>query len=158
MVQISERLRDFLEQQHVPYETIRHTTDFTAQHTAADTHTPGREFAKTVVVRVDGKPAFAVLPAHHRVDFERLRGALGAGEVALCSEHDMEELCPDCDAGAVPPFGNLYEMPVYLSPALAGDERITFNAGNHQTAVRMAFADYDRLVRPRRVELSREAS
>lgn len=158
MIQLAKRLHDFLEQQHVPYETLTHTTDFTAQHAAADTHTPGREFAKTVLVRVDGKPAFAVLPAHHRVDFDRLRDALGAEEVELCSERDMEELCPDCDPGAVPPFGNLYEVPVYLSPAMIDDEQITFNAGNHQTAVRMAYKEFDRLVHPKVVDLSWSAS
>ena len=158
MVQLSERLQRFLDQQGVRYEAIGHTTDFTAQHTAADTHTPGREFAKTVVVRIDGEPAFAVLPAHHRVDLDRLRDSLGAVEVELCSEHDMEQICPDCDTGAVPPFGNLYDVPVFLSPAMADDDQITFNGGNHETAVRMALRDFERLVHPRMVDLSREAS
>jgi len=158
MIHLSQRLQEFLDHEGVSYETIRHTTDFTAQHTAADTHTPGREFAKTVLVRVDGDPAFAVLPAHHRVDFERLRDALGAEEVELCSEHDMEEICPDCDAGAAPPFGNLYEVPVYLRSVMTEDDQITFNAGNHQTAVRMAFRDFERLVHPKVVDLSWEPS
>jgi len=152
---ISERLQSFLQESGVAYETITHAADFTAQQTAADTHTPGREFAKTVLVDIDGSFALAVLPAHHKVDFDMLGDALGARLVELADEDKMGKLCPDCEAGAVPPFGSLYELPVYLSTAMLGDEHITFNAGNHRTAVRMLFRDYQSLAKPQAVDYSR---
>ena len=154
MPSVAPRLKSFLEDRHVDYQTLQHVVDFTAQETAADTHTPGVEFAKTVLIEVDGRPALAVLPAHHKVDTERLRTALGAHDVHLADELTMGELCPDCDAGAIPPFGNLYDLPVFLSEAMTEDEKITFNAGTHRTALRMRFKDYEDLVHPRVVDFS----
>jgi Ala-tRNA(Pro) deacylase len=154
MPALSERLKKFLDENGVDYATISHSVDFTAQQTAADTHTPGREFAKTVLVEVDGAPALAVLPAHCKVDTDKLKEALGAREVRLSDEAAMGRLCPDCDAGAVPPFGNLYDLPVYLAREMTEDEQITFNGGTHRTAVRMRFQDYERLVRPRVVDFA----
>ena len=103
---------------------------------------------------MDGNPALAVLPAHHKVDTERLREAIGANDVHLADELTMGEICPDCDAGAIPPFGNLYDLPVFLSEAMTEDEKITFNAGTHRTAVRMRFKDYEDLVHPQVVDFS----
>lgn len=154
MTEISERLRKFLREHHVEYRPIHHTRDYTAQQAAADTHTPGREFAKTVIVSVDGKPAMAVLPAHHSVDLESLREALGAEEVSLAGEQAIAELCPDCEVGAEPPFGNLYGLPVYVSRALTGDEEITFKAGTHEDVVRMRYRDFRKLVKPMEIEFS----
>ena len=154
MPAIAQRLKSFLDESHVPYETIQHVVDFTAQETAAATHTPGREFAKTVLLEVDGKPALGVLPAHHKVDTEKLRDALGAGDVRLADEAAMGPLCPDCDAGAIPPFGNLYDLPVFLSAAMIEDYEITFNAGTHRTALRMRLDDYKKLVHPKVLEFS----
>ncbi len=155
MPTISKRLQSFLDEHAVPYEVIHHRRDYTAQETAADTHTPGKEFAKTVMLWVDGNYAMAVLPAHRMVDFDKLRQALSAKEVKLASEDEIRELCPDCEAGAVPPFGNLYSLPVYVSEDTAEDERITFNAGTHEDAIRMAYKDFEKLVQPTILQLSR---
>ena len=130
----------------------------TAQQIAADTHTPGREFAKTVFLKVDGKDVIAVLPAHHRVDCEKLCQELDAGEVRLETEaeiHDtMEAHHIEGELGAIPPFGNLYDLPVYTSRALVEDERITFNAGTHEDVVRIRFEDFEKLVHPRVIDYS----
>jgi Ala-tRNA(Pro) deacylase len=157
MPSISKRLQSFLDEHAVAYETIHHRRDYTAQEAAAHTHTPGKEFAKTVILWVDGGYAMAVLPAHHMVDLDKLREALGAKEVKLASEDEIRELCPDCEAGAVPPFGNLYNLPVYLSEAMTDDERITFNAGSHEDAIRMMYKDFEKLVQPKVMEFSTRA-
>jgi Ala-tRNA(Pro) deacylase len=151
---VAVRLRDLLDQRHVEYEVIHHHTDHTARQTAHDTHTPPREFAKTVFVWIDERCAMAVLPADRLVSEEKLRRALSAKLVRLASEEEFEALCPDCEMGAAPPFGNLYDLPVYVSPSLAEDEQITFNAGSHQDAIRMAYADFVKLVEPRVVPLA----
>lgn len=148
MFQIPVKLRSALESQALQFETIHHHRKFTAQMTAQDTHTPGKEFAKAVILRVDGKYAMAVLPAHHRIDLKDLRRALNAGDIRLATEEEIYAVCPDCEIGAEPPFGNLYGMPVYLSSWMAGDEFITFKAGAHDYAIRMRFSDYLRLVKP----------
>jgi Ala-tRNA(Pro) deacylase len=153
MVTRTNRLLELLDDAAVEYEVIPHRPDFTAQRTAADTHTPGRQFAKTVVLEADGSYALAVLPAHHRVHFARLRELLGT-EINLASEQKVAELFPDCEVGAEPPFGNLYGLPVYVSPELAHDRYITFNGGTHHEAVRMRYADFERLVRPTILDFS----
>lgn len=142
------RVTQYLEDEQVSYEVVHHDTDYTAQETAADTHTPGREFAKTVVLGLPGGHAMAVLPALHKLDLEKIRQGIGTRQVRLADEEIMERLCPDCDVGAEPPFGNLYDMPVYVDPSLAHDEYITFNGGTHKDAIRMRFSDYERLVHP----------
>ena len=149
MSEPTARLIRFLDESGAPYEKIPHRRDVQARETAADTHTPPEEFAKTVFVEVDGKYAMAVLPATHFVSERLLGDALGADHVRLASESQIEELCPDCEVGAAPPFGNLYKLPVYVSPALTKDEKITFNAGSHEHAIRMSYADFERLVKPR---------
>ena len=155
MSEIAKRLKQFLEANGVRYETLHHPKDFTARDAAVDTGTPAAEFAKTVFVCVDGDYAMAVLPADHFVSERALEQSLDADHVRLASESQFEELCPDCELGAAPPFGNLYDLPVYVSPALARDERITFNAGTHEDAIRMAYADFERLVKPRVVHMGR---
>jgi Ala-tRNA(Pro) deacylase len=145
---IAQRVRKLLDDERVAYETIHHEEDFTAPETAPHTHTPGRAFAKAVVVRVGDEYAMAVLPAHHDINFERLSEILGHKRVKLASEKQIKKLCPDCEAGAVPPFGNLYDLPVYASPILAESEKITVVAGSHSEAVRLAWRDYETLVKP----------
>ena len=147
MNRLNPRLADLLESKGIPFRSMPHSADMTSQMTAAHTHTPGREFAKTVVVRVDGQFAMAVLPAHLRVDLEKLRKWLNAQEVRLASEEEMGRLFPDCEVGAEPPFGNLYELPVYISPLLSRD-RITFHGGNHEEAVQIRYDDYIALTKP----------
>jgi len=154
MAEVSLRLRRFLESKHVGYEMIPHRADYTAQETAADTHTPGREFAKTVIVRVDRGYAMAVLPAHHKLSLRKLERAIGARDVRMAAEDEIARVCPDSAVGAEPPFGNLYELPVFVSEELTEDERITFNAGTHEDAMRMRYRDYETLVHPRVADIS----
>ena len=153
MTAIAERVRSLLEENSVEYEQIHHESDFTALETADHTHTPGRQFAKAVVVRVGDGHALAVLPSHHVVDVERLGFALGGKQVELAAEDEIDEFS-DCKAGAIPPFGNLYGLPVYVSPTLAEQERITCVAGSHSEAIRFAYRDFERLVRPRELDFS----
>ena len=150
-----DRLREILEAEKVDYEVVHHTKDYGARQTAAHTDTPAEEFAKTVFVWLDGKPAMAVVPADRDVALSKLRKATGAGEVSLAHEADAHELCSDCETGAAPPFGNLYGLPVYVSTSLAEDEKITFNAGTHEAAIRMAWKDFERLVKPQVVQLAK---
>lgn len=154
MSEISRRLRAHLDDHDVKYEQIHHHRDYTAMETAAHTHTPGREFAKAVIVKVNGDYAMAVLPSHHVVDLERMAAALGGARVELASEEEFEGLCPDCEEGAIPPFGNLYALEVFVSPVLAENERITCVAGHHAEAIRLAYRDFERLVKPRPLDLS----
>jgi Ala-tRNA(Pro) deacylase len=155
MSRITQRLRDLLDESGVAYEIIHHRDDFRARTTAEDTHTPLEEFAKAVFLWIDGSYAIAVLPASHYIAESRLEKRLDAEKVRLASEFEMQDLCPDCELGAAPPFGNLYGLPTYASPILARDERITFNAGTHRDAVRIAYADYERLAQPTVMSLSR---
>ena len=154
MATASSRLMDLLDKNQVPYRQIHHSPDFTSQETAAHTKTRGREFAKTVVLRIDDGFGLAVLPAPHRIDFESLRRWLNAREIRLATENEMEQLFPDCEVGAEPPIGTLYELPVYVSPLLARDEEITFNAGSHEEAIRMKYDDFARLAKPSIIHLS----
>jgi Ala-tRNA(Pro) deacylase len=134
------QLQEFLDSQHVKYVTIRHSPAYTAQEIAASAHIPGKEVAKTVMVKIDGTMAMAVLPASHKVDFARLQEAAGAGTVELASEHEFKDRFPECDVGAMPPFGNLYGLPVFVAESLADDEEIAFNAGSHTELMRLAYS------------------
>lgn len=155
MFAISTRLKTFLDDKGVRYEPMHHRSDFTAQETAADTHTPGHEFAKTVLLRVDERTIMVVLPANHRVDFAMIHEIFGAKHIRLCTEDEMRQLFPDCDLGAEPPFGNLYGIPVYLSDAMRTNAFLTFNAGSHEDVVRLRFHDYLRLAEPVVIRCSR---
>ncbi len=154
MAAIATSLKQYLEDHKIRYEAIHHRRDYTAQETAADTGTPGMEFAKTVILRAGRRFAMVVLPAHHMVDMARMKQLLGAEDLRLATEDEIRRLCPDCPAGAEHPFGNLYEIPVYVSKDLTRNPWITFNAGTHEDAVRMRFADYDLLVEPKPADLS----
>lgn len=148
-------LKDFLDQQGVKYLTITHSPAYSAHEIAASAHIKGKEFAKTVMVKLDGKMAMAVLPASDRVDFELLKRAAAATTAELASEQEFRDLFPDCELGAMPPFGNLYGMNVFASQRLAEDEQIAFNAGSHAELIRLPYRDFERLVQPKVVELSR---
>ena len=150
----AQQIRNFLNEHGVKYATIIHSPAFTAQEIAASAHVSGRELAKTVMVEVDGKMAMAVLPASQRVNMEELREALGAKELKLACEKAFADLFPGCEIGAMPPFGNLYHMDVFVSPSLAEDEYIAFNAGSHTELIRMTYADFARLVEPKVIEFS----
>lgn len=154
MTTLCPRLASFLDEKRVPYQAIHHSPDFTSQETAAHTGTKGKEFAKTVVFKIDDGYAVGVLPAPHHVDFEKLRRWTNAREIRLATEDEMRRLFPDCDVGAQPPFGNLYGLPVYVSSALAEDEHITFNGGTHEDVIRMRYEDFAGLVSPRVINFS----
>lgn len=143
------RLRQYLDDHRVKYVSIVHSPAFTAQEIAASAHIPGHEIAKTVMVKVDGVLAMAVLPAPMHVDLDRLRDVTGAKSVTLATESDFKEQFPGCELGAMPPFGNLYDMDVYVAESLTHDELIAFNAGTHTELIRMAYADLERLVQPK---------
>lgn len=144
----STALKKFLDEEDVKYVTIRHSPAFTAQEIAASAHVPGQELAKTVIVRLDGELAMIVLPATDQVDLERLQEVSGSDRVELASEGEFEERFPDCETGAMPPFGNLYDMDVYVAEHLAEDDEIAFNAGTHTELIRMSFDDFRTLVAP----------
>jgi len=149
-----QKLRDYLDQHDVEYVTISHSPAFTAQRIAEITRTPGKELAKTVIVKLDDQFAMAVLPASRRVDLDHLKHAVGAEEAMLASEDEFKRLFPDCEIGAMPPFGNLYDMGVYVAEQLAEDDEIAFNAGSHTELVRMAYKDFASLVTPQVVALT----
>lgn len=150
-----QRLRDYLGSEHVAFRTITHPRTITAQETAASAHIRGKELAKTVIVRCDGQLAMAVLPACERLHLGRLRQAIGARDVSLASEPDFRHRFDDCELGAMPPFGNLYGLDVFVSDSLAEDEVIAFNAGRHDELVQMGYRDFERLVQPLVVEITR---
>lgn len=155
MVMRTNRLLNYLDEQKVEYHLLPHPTDFTAQRTAADTHTPGREFAKPVILEVgERQPTYVmvVMPAPHKVNMAKARERFG-DHTALAPEPKLVELFPDCELGAEPPLGQLYGLPVYVAPSLAEDEWITFNAGTHEEAVRIRYADFERLARPEVIDI-----
>ncbi len=143
-----QKLKNFLDKNHVKYVSVRHSLAYTAQEVAASAHVPGVEMAKTVMIKVDGTMAMAVLPATAMVHVERLKEAIGVRAVELASESEFRDLFPGCETGAMPPFGNLYDIPVYVAEKLTEDESIAFNAGSHTELVRLSLGDYRRLVDP----------
>jgi Ala-tRNA(Pro) deacylase len=143
------KLKEFLDSKRIQYVVISHSPAFTAQQVAASAHVKGKELAKTVIVKIDGNLAMAVLPASQKVDLERLREAAGAEQVELASEREFRDRFPDCDLGAMPPFGNLYGLDVYVADTLTDDEEIAFNAGSFTELVRMAYRDFEQLVQPK---------
>ena len=145
---VSAKLVEFLDQKHIPYVTQPHPRAYTAQETAAAVHVPGWEVAKTVIVRADGQFMMAVVPATRRIDLDRLRVAVGASQIRLATEVEFGDLFPECETGAMPPFGNLYHVPVVVDDSLKKDREIVFNAGSHTETIRMAFDEFTELVRP----------
>lgn len=149
-----DRLRKYLEENHVKYVTVSHSPAFTAQEIAASAHVPGKKLAKTVMVKLDGKMAMVVLPAPDKVSAHRLKEVTGAREVELASEKEFADLFPTCEVGAMPPFGNLWDLEVFADSHLREDEDIVFNAGSHTELVKLSFAEYERLVRPKIADIS----
>jgi len=149
-----KKLKEYLDRHQVKYVTISHPTVYTTQEIAASAHIPGKELAKTVMVKIDGKTAMAVLPASYRVDFDLLKKAAGASSVKLAGEEEFKNMFPDCEIGAMPPFGNLYGMDVFVAASLAEDAEITFNAGSHSELIRLSYKDFERLVKPKLAKFS----
>jgi len=148
------RLKDFLDTHNIKYVVISHSVAYTAQGIAALAHIPGKELAKTVVVKIDGALAMAVVPASCQLDLMRLKQATGARNAQLASEDEFRDKFPDCETGAMPPFGNLYGMKVFMDESLSWDKEVAFNAGSHRELVRLAWADLERLVQPKLVKIA----
>jgi len=148
------RVIEFLDKSAVRYEVTEHQPAFTAQSMAAAEHEPGKYVAKPVIVKADGKYVMCVLSASHKIDLRALKSQLGAKSVELAKENDMEKIFPDCELGAEPPFGNLYDLPTIIDKDLEKDDHIMFQAGAHEKAIRMSMDDYRKLVAPKVLEFS----
>ena len=146
---ILKKLKDYFEQNKVSYEVGFHPEVFTAQEIAAAQHVRGKEMAKVVMVKADGKMMMLVLPASYQVDMKKLKKVLKCKKVAMAKEKQFEELFSDCEVGAMPPFGNLYNLEVWVDQVLTDDASIVFQAGNHVETVRIKYSDYARLVNPK---------
>ena len=151
-----KRLKEFLDSHYIKYVTISHSRAFTAQETATSAHIPGKELAKTVMVKIDGKMAMAVLPASSKVDFDLLKKATGSATIEIANEKEFKDLFPDCEIGAMPPFGNLYGMEVFVTKSLTEHREIAFNAGSHRELVKLAYKDFEQLVKPKVITFSVE--
>jgi Ala-tRNA(Pro) deacylase len=149
-----KKLKDFLNKHEIKYVSVAHSPAYTAQEIAARVHIRGKKLAKTVMVLVNGKMAMAVLPASQKVDFDYFRKEIGAENVSLASEEEFKGMFPDCEVGAMPPFGNLYDMDVFADSGLAEDDEIAFSAGTHTELIKLPFVDFKRLVKPRIVRLT----
>jgi Ala-tRNA(Pro) deacylase len=146
---ILKKLREFLDSKQVAYEVLSHRQAFTAQEIAEAQHVSGRELAKVVMLRAGADLMMLVLPAAYRVDLELARQAVGHADAALATEEQFKDLFPQCEPGAMPPFGNLYGLRVYVDQTLTRDTEIVFNAGSHTQTVRMKYADFAKLVQPK---------
>jgi Ala-tRNA(Pro) deacylase len=147
-------LTEYLDKSGFSYEFTEHRPTFTAQGMAQATHESGKYVAKPVVLKVDDKPILCVLPACYNINMQALKAQLGAKSVELANEDEIAKLFPDCDIGAEPPFGNLYNLPTYVDKSLQQSEHILFQAGNHEKAIRMSTKDYLKLVKPNIIEFS----
>ncbi len=147
-----KKLKEYLDSQKVRYESLAHYETYTSQETAQSAHISGRELAKTVIVKIGGRMAMAVLPAPQKIDFA-LFGAATGSAVELAREQEFIDIFPDCETGAMPPFGNLYGMEVYVDESLTRDEEIAFNAGSHIELMKLSYKDFERLVRPKVVKM-----
>jgi Ala-tRNA(Pro) deacylase len=143
------KLKEFLDSHKIKYVLISHSPAYTAMEVAQSAHIPGKELAKVVMVVLDGRTCMAVMPATRKLDLERLRQAADASEARLATEDEFRKLFPECETGAMPPFGNLYGVEVYVAAQLSEDLEIAFNAGSHTEVIKLSYADYERLVQPK---------
>ncbi|MCL4548993.1 MAG: YbaK/EbsC family protein [Bacteroidetes bacterium] len=150
----SKMLKEFLDKNKIKYVMIKHSLAFTAQEIAASAHIKGTEMAKTVLIKIDGRMAMFVLPASYKVNFDQLQETLGTKNIRLANEMEFKDKFSDCDVGAMPPFGNLYGLDVYVADILAKDEEIAFNACTHTELIQMSYKDFERLVKPRLIKFS----
>ena len=146
---ISNRLKDFLDRFEIGYDVMHHDPAFTAQELAARMHISGFEFTKAVVVKLDGEFALVAVPAPLRINFKELAHVAGAKKARLANEQEFQQFFPDCELGAMPPFGNLYQLPTYADLEVTRNENMVINAGTHAEALRLRFSDFNRLARPR---------
>jgi Ala-tRNA(Pro) deacylase len=143
-----KKLKEYLDSHHVKYVSIVHSKAYTAQEVAASAHVSGHAMAKTVIVRLDGEMAMAVLPADRKIVLQDLRDITGSEQVRFATEDEFKARFPDCELGAMPPFGNLYGMEVFVAEGLTANQQIAFNAGSHEEIIKMKFDDFERLVKP----------
>ena len=147
-------IRKYLRENRIEFEIGTHVPHYTAQEIAAAEHVPGRMLAKVVIVKADGRFVMTVVPAPRMLDTEKLKLVLGTQEVRLADESEMKELFPDCEVGAEPPFGNLYDMETLIDHELATQNEIVFQSGTHRETIHMRYADYDGLVRPKVADIT----
>jgi Ala-tRNA(Pro) deacylase len=145
---LDSTVQDFLQRANVPYSVFRHTPAYTALEEAAVTHTPGRDWAKTVICFADGEPLQAVVPADRTVDLDKLRRLAGAASIRLARRDELTQLFPKCEEGAMPPFGPLYGQRVFVDSTLAAENDIVFNAGTFTEAMCMRYADFAAIAHP----------
>ncbi len=151
---ISTKLKKYLDENNIKYHTITHSRAFTAQEIAATIHCPGKELAKSVIVKIDKDYALVVLPASEKIDFGEIKSALNAQWVELATEEEFKGLFPECEVGAMPILGNLYGLQVIASENILKDEDIYFNAGTHTEAIKMKTSDFKKLATPKVVKLA----
>lgn len=145
---ITPSVQEFLRRSNVAYSVFHHMPAYSAQQEAAITHVPGRDWAKAVVCFADGEPIQAVVAADREVDLERLAALARAGEIRLADDSELDWLFPECEHGAMPPFGPLYKQRVFVDESLAAEERIVFNGGTHSDAIVMRFNDFTLIAKP----------
>jgi len=145
----SQLLKTFLDENDIKYISIMHSMAFTAVEVAKSSHIPSRELAKTVIISVDNELAMAVVPANYKVNLDILKQTLDTQNIKLAVESEFTPRFKDCEVGAMPPFGCLYDMDVYIAESLSEDDKIAFNAGSHLEAIQMSYKDYENLVKPR---------
>lgn len=149
-----QKLKELLDAEHITYSGISHSQAYTAQEVAMMAHVPGKELAKTVIVKVDGTMMMAVLPATDMVDLDLLKKSVGARTATLATEDEFNDRFPGCERGALPPFGNLFHLETLVADDLAEDDRIAFNAGSHRELVQVSYRDYEHLVHPKVARIS----
>lgn len=144
-----EALEKYLKDSGVKYKEMVHQEVYTAQEIAAAQHVPGKQLAKVVMAKANGEVVMLVLAATHRVDFDKAKSLLGKKTASLAKEEDFEKVFPDCEVGAMPPFGHLYQVPVYVDRTLTEDPEIVFQAGTHVHTIKMKYTDYEKLAKPK---------
>ena len=147
----TKKLKEFLDSNKIKYVSITHSSAYTAMEIAALAHVPGKDLAKTVMIKINGHMAMAVLPATHMIKMDLLKKAVGLDNVRLATEQEFKDKFADCEVGAMPPFGNLYNLEVYASDSL---KEIVFNSGSHTELIKMNYKDFERLVNPKIAQIS----
>lgn len=153
----STKLKSWLDENQIKYFTIRHSKAYTSQEIAASVHVSGKSFAKSVVVKIDGRMALFVLPASFKIDFSMLDKVFRKENLTLANEAEFKSVFPDCEVGSMPPFGNLYGLEVFVAKALSEDEEICFNACNHTEIIKMKYKDFEKLVKPKILKFAMKA-
>lgn len=150
----AEMLKKFLDDNDIKYISIMHSLAFTSTDIARQAHIPSKKMAKTVILNIDGKLSMAVVPANSKVNLQSLQNTLNSNSVGLACESEFTQNFPDCEVGAMPPFGNLYDMDVYVDERLTSDQQIAFNAGSHLEIIQMDYQDFESLVKPQFIMLT----